>query len=144
MKLALATACGSPGAACGVSKPGPPHWPRVFARGRGAGASDPALAKMPSSATVGDPVATAGGPAQRSSVNVVIPEGSVTLASAETNVLVTGWIEFVTPQGRLDRRRPDSWHGEQGVVNLLAPQHRAARASPLPHRLDPATSTDRS
>ena len=46
-----------------------------------AGASDPALAKMPSPATVGDVVATAGGPAQPGFLNVVIPEGSVTLGS---------------------------------------------------------------
>jgi hypothetical protein len=35
---------------------------RLFARGRPAGASDPAQAKMPSPATAGDVVATAGGP----------------------------------------------------------------------------------
>jgi hypothetical protein len=54
---------------------------RLFARGRPTGASDPALAKMPSPATVGDVVATAGGPAQPGFVNVVIPEGSATRCS---------------------------------------------------------------
>jgi hypothetical protein len=64
----------------GCQNPGRPIGWR-FARGRPAGASDPALAKMPSPATAGDVVATASGPAQRRFVNVVIPEGSVTLGS---------------------------------------------------------------
>ena len=91
----------------GCQNPGRPIG-RLFARGRPAGVSDPALAKMPSPATAGDVVVTAGGPAQRRFVNVVIPEGSVTLGSGRDERATRHGLDRVcAPHTRLGLGRDD-------------------------------------